>query len=168
MDAAQLRALQAPFKQHYRDHPEAARVTSLAEAELIPGAIQVSVAGSSAQAGLHSATGGDGRLRCSADMLLEALVACAGVTLQAVATAMGIVLRGGRVRAEGDWDARGTLGVSRDVPVGLTIIRLGFDLDSDATSEQLDRLLELVERYCVVAQTLRHGVEVRVERGRRS
>jgi len=114
------------------------------------------------RAGLHPATGGDGSLACSADLVLDALVACAGVTLQAVATAMGITIRSGRIHAEGTWDARGTLGVSREVPVGLTAIQLRFDLDSDASPEQLPRLLELTERYCVVAQTLRAGVAVSI------
>jgi uncharacterized OsmC-like protein len=164
MTSAELRALQAPLKNHYKEDPAAARVTSTAEASLRPGAVQVGVhAGNQVvEAGLHPATGGDGSLRCSADMVLEALVACAGVTLQAVATAMGIPVRSGRVRAEGDWDVRGTLGVSREVPVGLTAVRLYFDLDSEASPEQLGKLLELAERFCVVAQTLRAGVPVTV------
>ena len=111
-------------------------------------------------AGLHPATGGNGKLRCSADMLLEALVGCAGVTLQAVATSMGIGIRSGEVRAEGDWDARGTLGVSKEVPVGLTAVRLYLDLETDATAEQLQKLSTLVERYCIVAQSLNVGVAV--------
>jgi uncharacterized OsmC-like protein len=166
MHASDLRALQAPLKLRYRDEPAAARVTSYAEAELRPGAIRVGVRTGEAivEAGLHPATGGDGTLRCSADMLLEALAACAGVTLQAVATAMGIVVRAGRLRVEGDWDARGTLGVSRDATVGLTGVRLTVSLDSTATPEQLKKLLELTERYCVVAQTLKEGVQVEIRR----
>lgn len=161
---AELRALQAPLKARYREDPASARVTSTATARLRPGRLAVSVAAGDrdVEAGLHPSTGGDGTLRCSADMLLEALVACAGVTLEAVATAMGIPFRGGEIRAEGDWDARGTLGVSREVPVGLTAVRLYVQLDADPTPEQRQKLLELTERYCIVAQTLRHGVRVEV------
>ncbi|HXW97269.1 MAG TPA: OsmC family protein [Gemmatimonadales bacterium] len=168
MTSAELRALQLPLKTRYREDPETARVTSTAEASLPAGAIQADVraGGAVVEVGLHPATGGDGSKRCSADLLLEALVGCAGVTLQAVATAMGLTVRGGRIRAEGDWDARGTLGVSRDTPVGLTDVRLSFDIDSDATPEQSAKLMELVERYCVVAQTLKAGTRIRLLDGR--
>jgi uncharacterized OsmC-like protein len=170
MTSAELRALQAPLKNRYREDPASAQVTSQAEAALRPGAIQVGVRAGDrvVEAGLHPATGGDGSLRCSGDMLLEALVACSGVTLQAIATAMGIAIRAGRVRAEGDWDARGTLGVTREVPVGFTAVRLVFELESDASREQLAKLLELAERYCVVAQTLRAAVPVTVSLAARS
>jgi uncharacterized OsmC-like protein len=165
MLSSELRSTQGPLKLHYREDPAAAQVTSHASAELRPGRIQVGVetGGTVVEAGLHSSTGGDGTLRCSADMLLEALVACAGVTLQAVATSMGIPLRGGRIRAEGDWDARGTLGVSREVPVGFTAVRLLVALDTDATPGQIQKLLELTERFCVVGQTLTHAVPVEVQ-----
>jgi uncharacterized OsmC-like protein len=157
MDAAELRALQAPLKQRYRDTPQVARVTSRAEATLDPSAMACKVPGwhDTVTAGLHPATGGDGALACSADMLLEALVACAGVTLRAVATAMGITLRSGKVIAEGVWDARGTLGVDRAVPVGLTDISLRFEIDGDADAAKLARLIETTERYCVIYQTLK-------------
>jgi len=157
MEAAELRALQAPLKQRYRDTPDAARVTSTAEAILDPSAIACKIPGwhDTTTAGLHPATGGDGALACSADMLLEALVACAGVTLRAVATAMGITMRSGKVIAEGVWDARGTLGVDRAVPVGLTDISLRFEIDADADAAKLARLIETTERYCVIYQTLK-------------
>lgn len=162
MTPADLRALQAPLKERYRHDPASARVTSRATATLVPGTVSCDVimGGQVIRAGLHPATGGDGTLRCSGDIVLEALVACAGVTLSAVAMAMGIPIRAGTILAEGDWDARGTLGVSREVPVGLTDVRLRVELDSDATPEQRQKLLELTERYCVVAQTLAHGVRV--------
>jgi uncharacterized OsmC-like protein len=157
MDAAELRALQAPLKQRYRDTPEAALVTARAEATLDPSAIACSIPAwhHTVTAGLHPATGGDGALACSADMLLEALVACAGVTLRAVATAMGITLRSGKVIAEGTWDARGTLGIDRAMPVGLTDITLRFEIDADADAAKLARLVETTERYCVIYQTLK-------------
>jgi uncharacterized OsmC-like protein len=157
MDAAELRALQAPLKQRYRDTPEAARVTARAEATLDPSAVACSIPAwhHTVIAGLHPATGGDGALACSADMLLEALVACAGVTLRAVATAMGITLRSGKVIAEGIWDARGTLGIDRAVPVGLTDISLRFEIDAEADAAKLARLVETTERYCVIYQTLK-------------
>lgn len=162
MTPTDLRALQAPLKDRYRHDPASARVTSRATATLVPGTVScdVTMGGQVIRAGLHPATGGDGTLRCSGDIVLEALVACAGVTLSAVAMAMGIPIRAGTILAEGDWDARGTLGVSREVPVGLTDVRLRVELDSDATPEQRQKLLELTERYCVVAQTLAHGVRV--------
>ena len=159
MDAEQLRSLQAPFKARYRDQPEAALITLKASGRLGEESItcKVETGRAIAEAGLHPATGGDGLSLCSGDMLLEALVACAGVTLKAVATALAIPLRGGRVHAEGDLDFRGTLGVARDAPVGFRAIRLGFDLDTDAPADQLEKLLTLTERYCVVYQTLKGG-----------
>ena len=152
----ELRALQAPLKQRYRDDPAAAVITLRASGEATD-AITCKVATGQAlvEAGLHPATGGDGLAACSGDMLLEALVACAGVTLRAVATALGIELRRAVVSAEGDLDFRGTLGVSKEAPVGFTGIRVRFDLDTDASDEQRASLLKLTERYCVVLQTLR-------------
>jgi uncharacterized OsmC-like protein len=157
MDATELRALQAPLKQRYRDAPETARVTARAEATLDPSAVTCSIPAwhHTVTAGLHPATGGDGALACSADMLLEALVACAGVTLRAVATAMGVPLRSGKVIAEGVWDARGTLGIDRAVPVGLTDVTLRFEIDAEADAAKLARLIETTERYCVIYQTLK-------------
>lgn len=157
MNTEQLRALQAPIKQRYRDAPESARVPARAECQLDPGDVACTVPAwhGETRAGLHPATGGSGELACSADMLLEALVACAGVTLRAVSTAMGIELRGGRVVAEGHWDARGTLGIDRAVPVGLTDIALRFELDADAPADKIARLIETTERYCVILQTLK-------------
>jgi uncharacterized OsmC-like protein len=165
MNADELRALQAPIKDRYRTEPGAALVTLRASGSLSQGALtcKVETGRAIAEAGLHPASGGDGTMLCSGDMLLEALVACAGVTLQAVATALAIPLRGGTVRAEGDLDFRGTLGVSKEVPVGFTAIRLAFELDSDASKEQLDTLLKLTERYCVVAQTVRAPTPVSIE-----
>jgi len=158
VDREQLRAVQAPLKQRYRDQPAAALVTLEARATLGEGiSCSIQTGRAIAEAGLHPASGGDGSLLCSGDMLLEALVACAGVTMRAVSTALGISLRSGSVRAEGDLDFRGTLGVERDAPVGFTTIRLAFDLESDADAEQLATLLELTERYCVVYQTLANG-----------
>ena len=159
MDADALRALQAPLKQQYRDEPEAAVLTLVAEGEINDAGIACKVATGRAlvTAGLHPATGGSGLEACSGDMLLEALVACAGVTLKAVATAIGVEIRSAHVRAEGDLDFRGTLGVDREAPVGFSEIRLTFELASDAPQEQLDQLLKLTERYCVVLQTLRSG-----------
>jgi uncharacterized OsmC-like protein len=157
MESDQLRALQGPLKERYRQDPSAALVTLRAEARLdAPGvSCRVETGRATVEAGLHPATGGSGLQACSGDMLLEALAACAGVTLRAVATALDIPIQGGMVRAEGDLDFRGTLGVAKDVPVGFGAIRVRFDLESDATSEQLDTLLRLTERYCVVLQTLR-------------
>jgi uncharacterized OsmC-like protein len=158
VDRDQLRAVQAPLKQHYRDQPAAALVTLEASATLGEGiSCSVRAGRAIAEAGLHPASGGDGSLLCSGDMLLEALVACAGVTMRAVATSLGISLTSGSVGAEGDLDFRGTLGVERDAPVGFTAIRVAFDLESDADDEQLATLLELTERYCVVYQTLANG-----------
>ncbi len=157
MNGDELRALQAPLKARYREDPDAARFTLKAEGVLGPGDLTCKVRTrlGPANAGLHPATGGDGSFACSGDMLLESLVACAGVTLCAVATAMNIPLRGGEVTAEGDLDFRGTLGLSRDVPVGFKAIRLHFRLDSDANQEQIANLLKLTERYCVILQTLK-------------
>jgi uncharacterized OsmC-like protein len=155
MDSDQLRALQAPLKQRYREQPESAMVTLSATGELGEGvSCSVETGRALAEAGLHPATGGDGSLLCSGDMLLEALVACAGVTLRAVSTSLGLSVPAGRVRAEGDLDFRGTLGVDRDAPVGFSAIRLSFELETDADEEQLATLQRLTERYCVVYQTL--------------
>jgi uncharacterized OsmC-like protein len=156
MRAEDLKALQAPLKARYKESAEAALVTLKAESVLGEGvACKVATGKGLVEAGLHPATGGDGSLACSGDMLLEALSACAGVTLKAVATAIGVELRGGSVRAEGDLDFRGTLGVTREAPVGFKSIRLEFALDTDADAEKLQSLLKLTERYCVVLQTLR-------------
>src|SRR5437762_2097037 len=165
MNADELRALQAPLKAQYRERPETALITLRAEGrvgENITCKIETGLA--RVEAGLHPATGGDGLSACSADMLLEALVGCAGVTLRAVATALGIPLRGATIQAEGDLDFRGTLGVSKDVPVGFQQIRLKFDLDTDANEEQLATLLRLTERYCVVYQTLAHPARIDITR----
>ena len=155
MNADKLRSLQAPLKNRYRQNPESARITLRAEGQL-GNAVTCKIETGKAlvEAGLHPATGGDGSSACSADMLLEALVGCAGVTLNAVATALAIPLRGATVRAEGDLDFRGTLGISKDVPVGFERIRVEFELNTDATKEQVSALLRLTERYCVVYQTL--------------
>lgn len=156
MDATTLRATQAPLKERYRQEPASALVTLRATGTLDEGGIacKVETGRALASAGLHPATGGSGLELCSGDMLLEALAACAGVTLKAVATALGLKLRSGRVTAEGDLDFRGTLGVDRDAPVGFRAIRLRFDIDADATEEQAASLLKLTERYCVVLQTI--------------
>ena len=155
MKAEELRNLQAPLKQRYRETPSDAVITLSARGNLDAGiACSVETGKALVQAGLHPATGGDGLMACSGDMLLQALVACAGVTLRAVATALDIPIRGGHVVADGDLDFRGTLGVDKAAPVGFADIRLRFDLDTDASSEQLEDLLKLTERYCVVYQTL--------------
>jgi uncharacterized OsmC-like protein len=155
MDRAQLQSLQAPLKEQYRTEPDAALVTLSATGDLDEGiSCSVKTSRAIAQAGLHPATGGDGSLLCSGDMLLEALVACAGVTLRAVATSLGIPVAAGRVLVEGDLDFRGTLAVDRDAPVGFRAIRLAFELETDADEEQLATLKKLTERYCVVYQTL--------------
>jgi uncharacterized OsmC-like protein len=152
----ELRSLQAPIKERYRECPESALVTLRAEGRIGEGVTcNVETGKALVAAGLHPATGGDGLSACSGDMLLEALVACAGVTLNAVATALNIQLRDAKIRAEGDLDFRGTLGVSKEVPVGFQHIRLFFELDTDAAEEQLATLLRLTERYCVVYQTLK-------------
>jgi uncharacterized OsmC-like protein len=156
MEAEELRALQAPLKHQYRNDPGKAVVTLRASGSLGAGvSCRVETGRALVEAGLHPATGGSGLQACSGDMLLEALAACAGVTLRAVATALEIPVRGGTVEVEGDLDFRGTLGVSKEVPVGFQTIRLRLNLDSDATAEQLDTLRKLTERYCVVLQTLR-------------
>jgi uncharacterized OsmC-like protein len=164
MNAEELRAVQAPLKQQYRDTPDAARVPARAEARLDADGIACTVPSwdGETKAGLHPATGGSGELACSADMLLEAVVACAGVTLRAVATASGVTIRGGRVIAEGSWDARGTLGIDRSVPVGLTDIALRFEIDSDAEPAKLERMIQTTERYCVILQTLRNPPRITV------
>jgi len=157
MDAEQLKAVQAPLKARYRAEPESALITLRARARAGEGiSCKVETGRALVEAGLHPATGGDGSLVCSGDMLLEALVACAGVTLRAVATATGIGLRDAQVAAEGDLDFRGTLGVSKDTPVGFRSIRLRFELDTDASAEERATLVRLTERYCVVLQTLLH------------
>ncbi|MFN8449960.1 MAG: OsmC family protein [Anaerolineae bacterium] len=161
MNSDELRAMQAPLKERYREEPGAALVTLKAQSRIDEGiSCKVETGRALAQAGLHPATGGDGSLVCSGDMLLEALVACAGVTLRAVATALSIDLRDAVIRAEGDLDFRGTLGVSKEVPVGFQNIRLYFDLDTDASEEQVAALKKLTERYCVVYQTLRQPPEI--------
>ena len=161
MDGDALRELQAPLKERYRDDAEAALVTLAAEGELGEGvSCSLATGGALAEAGLHPAAGGDGSLLCSGDMLLEALAACAGVTLRAVATSLGIAVAGGSVRAEGDLDFRGTLAVDRDAPVGFRAIRLSFDLRTAADEEELATLLKLTERYCVVLQTLASAPEL--------
>src|SRR3979409_261997 len=169
MDAAELRATQAPIKDRYKTDPKAAMITLKAKGSIDNEGIacKVETGRALAVAGLHPATGGSGLELCSGDMLLEALVACAGVTLKAVATALEIPLKSGTVSAEGDLDFRGTLGVAKDAPVGFAQIRLRFDIDSDAPQEKLDQLLKLTERYCVVYQTLRSGppIEVTLQRG---
>jgi uncharacterized OsmC-like protein len=164
MDAATLRALQAPLKERYKADPEAACITLRARGTLDDAhiACKVETGRALAVAGLHPATGGSGLELCSGDMLLEALVACAGVTLKAVATAIGVPLKSGEVAAEGDLDFRGTLGVAKDAAVGFKQIRLRFELDTDAAQEQLDQLLKLTERYCVVYQTITSGPPVEI------
>ena len=161
MKTEELRAIQAPLKEHYKTDPQAAVITLVAQARLGEDVTcNVQTARALTAAGLHPATGGSGLHACSGDMLLEALVACAGVTLSAVGTAIGVVIRSGEVRAEGDLDFRGTLGVAKDAPVGFQRIRVVFDLTTDATPDQLDTLLRLTERYCVVYQTLRQSPEM--------
>ena len=163
MNANELKAVQAPLKERYREQPEAALITLKAQGRIGEGVTcNVETGKKLVQAGLHPATGGNGMSACSGDMLLEALVACAGVTLGAVATALEIPLRGGTVRAEGDLDFRGTLAVAKDAPVGFRTIRLHFDLDTTATQEQIATLLRLTERYCVVYQTLRQPAHLEV------
>ncbi|HXP29761.1 MAG TPA: OsmC family protein [Stellaceae bacterium] len=164
MDAAELRALQAPIKERYKTDPKAAIITLKAKGTLDDTSIacKVETGRALAIAGLHPLAGGSGLQLCSGDMLLEALVACAGVTLKTVAAALDVQLRSGAVSAEGDLDARGALGVAKDAPVGFTHIRLRFDLDTDAPQEKLDQLLKLTERYCVVYQTIRNGLPVEI------
>ncbi len=164
MNAAQLKEMQAPLKAKYIQEPEAARINLKASASLSAEglACRVETGKAMVEAGLHPATGGSGMQACSGDMLLEALVACAGVTLKAVATAIGVELKGGTVHAEGVLDFRGTLGVSKEAPVGFGNIKLSFDLETDATEEQLATLLRLTERYCVIFQTLNKPPELEV------
>ncbi len=165
MNAEELRSVQAPLKEHYREVPESALITLRARGRLGEGlSCKIETGKALVVAGLHPATGGSGLSACSGDMLLEALVACAGVTLTAVATALGIELRDASLQAEGDLDFRGTLGLSKEVPVGFQKIRLLFTLDTDASEEQLATLLRLTERYCVVFQTLAHSPELAVTR----
>lgn len=165
MDSDELRGIQAPLKERYREDPEQAIVVLEATGDLSGEGVSCSVNTGRAlvEAGLHPATGGDGLSVCSGDMLLEALVACAGVTLRAVATSLGITVRSGSVRAQGDLDFRGTLGVDRDAPVGFRSIRTTFLLDADADEDALATLSKLTERYCVVHQTLSGGVELSME-----
>ncbi len=163
MNADELRALQAPLKQEYREHPDAALVTLKAEGRIGDDvSCSIDTGRALVKAGLHPATGGTGLLTCSGDMLLQALVACAGVTLSAVATALGIEVRDAHLTAEGDLDFRGTLGVDKATPVGFRSIRLAIEVDSPAGREEIDQLIRLTERYCVVYQTLRNGAEVSV------
>ncbi len=165
MTADELRALQTPIKDRYRKHPETALIMFRAEGRIGEGiTCTIETGKTPVQVGLHPATGGDGLSACSAEMLLEALVGCAGVTMRAVATALGIQLRNATVRAEGELDFRGTLGVSKDAPVGFQQIRLHFDLDTDATEEQIAMLLRLTERYCVVFQTLSRPAKIDIAR----
>ena len=164
MKTEQLKALQAPLKERYRQEPAAALITLRASGRAGEGiACRLDTGKALVEAGLHPATGGDGSQACSGDMLLEALVACAGVTLRAVATGIGVNLRDARITAEGDLDFRGTLGVAKDAPVGFRALRLRFELDTDATGEQRETLIRLTERYCVVLQTLRGAPPVAVE-----
>ena len=169
MDAQALRAMQAPIKDRYKADPQAAVITLKARGTLDDAniACKVETGRALAVAGLHPATGGSGLELCSGDMLLEALVACAGVTLKAVSTALDVALRSAAVAAEGDLDFRGTLGVAKDAPVGFRTIRLTFTVDTDAPQEKLDQVLKLTERYCVVYQTIRNGppVEISLARG---
>ena len=163
MDADALKALQAPLKDKYREAPQAAVVTLKAEGRIGEGVTcSVQTGKALIEAGLHPATGGSGMSACSDDMLLEALVACAGVTLNAVATALGLAVRDARIRAEGDLDFRGTLGVAKDAPVGFRDIRLAFEIDGDLSEEQRATLMKLTERYCVVYQTLRNPPPIAV------
>jgi uncharacterized OsmC-like protein len=163
MNREELQAVQAPLKERYRSEPEAGLITLKAEGQIGRGlTCSIQTGKALAEAGLHPASGGTGAFACSGDMLLEALVACAGVTLGAVATSIGMDLRGGTIRAEGDLDFRGTLGVSKEALVGFRAIRLAFDLDTDATAEQVATLCRLTERYCVVYQTLRQPPPIAV------
>jgi uncharacterized OsmC-like protein len=164
MNAEQLRALQAPLKERYRQDPASALLTLEARGRLDIDALtcRIETGKGRVEAGLHPATGGDGAAACSGDMLLEALAGCAGVTLTAVATALGIKINGGTVNVEGDLDFRGTLGTAKDAPVGFKNIRLHFDLDTDASREQLATLFKLTERYCVVFQTLKNGPNIEI------
>ena len=167
MDSAELKKLQTPLKDKYRDDPESAILTLRAKGKTGDEvSCKVDTGRAMVEAGLHPYTGGTGMLACSGDLLLEALVACAGVTLSAVATSIGIEVKSCEIKAEGDLDFRGTLGVSKEAPVGFKTIRLLFDIKSDANEEQVDKLISLTERYCVVYQTIKTGVEVHVSRNR--
>jgi uncharacterized OsmC-like protein len=162
MDVNELRALQTPLKERYKQNPESASISARAEG-FIKGedvSCQIHSHSGDIEAGLHPATGGDGSQACSADMLMEALVACAGVTLKAVATAMRLPLKHAKVIADGKWDARGTLGVDRTAPVGLTEVKLTFEIDSSAESKKIEKLVQLTERYCVIFQTLAHPPKI--------
>jgi uncharacterized OsmC-like protein len=164
MNSAELKSIQAPLKEKYREQPQSALITLKAEGKIGEGiSCKVATGRAIIEAGLHPATGGTGMLACSGDMLLEALVACAGVTLQAVATAIGVEIKSGTLKAEGDLDFKGTLGVSKEAPVGFKAIRLEFILDTDATDEQMASIKKLTERYCVVYQTLSGGVAVETQ-----
>lgn len=164
MNATELKILQTPLKEKYREQPESAVITLKAHGKIGEGiSCKVETGRAIVEAGLHPATGGTGMLACSGDMLLEALVACAGVTLQAVSTAIGVEIRSGTVKAEGDLDFKGTLGVSKEAPVGFKTIRLDIDLHTDATDEQMASIKKLTERYCVVYQTLTSGVPVETQ-----
>jgi uncharacterized OsmC-like protein len=167
MNAEELRALQAPLKQLYRDDPAAALIPAHAEAVLSLDDVACTVRSwhGDTIAGLHKSAGGSGELACSADMLLEALVACAGVTLRAVATAFGVTIRSGRIFADGVWDVRGTLAIDRAAPVGLTEVTLRFEIDSDADAARLERMIQTTERYCVILQTLKNPPKVLVVAG---
>jgi uncharacterized OsmC-like protein len=161
MKSEELKIIQAPLKEKYREQPESATITLKASGKIGEGiSCKIETGRALVEAGLHKATGGSGMLACSGDLLLEALVACAGVTLQAIATAIGVEITKGTVNAEGDLDFRGTLGVAKDVPVGFISIRLSFNLETNATDEQMQSLAKLTERYCVVYQTLTKGVQV--------
>jgi uncharacterized OsmC-like protein len=165
MKSEELRSLQAPLKEKYRELPEAAIIILKAEGRIGEGnTCKIETGKAMVEAGLHTATGGTGLAVCLGDMLLEALVACAGVTLNAVATAIGVNLRDGIVHAEGEIDFRGTLGVSKEVPVGFQSIRLHFELESDTSEEQLTKLIQITERYCVVYQTLQHSPQIDITR----
>jgi uncharacterized OsmC-like protein len=164
MNVDELKNLQAPIKEKYREHPDSAIITLKAQGNIGDGiSCKVDTGRAFVEAGLHPATGGTGMLACSGDMLLEALVACAGVTMKAVATAIGVEIKNGTVKVEGDLDFKGTLGVSKEVPVGFKNIRLKFELESNASEEQMASLKKLTERYCVVYQTLMKGVNVETE-----
>jgi uncharacterized OsmC-like protein len=164
MNATDLKKLQAPLKEKYREQPQSAIITLKAQGKIGEGiSCKVETGRAMMEAGLHPATGGTGMLACSGDMLLEALVACAGVTLQAVTTAIGVEIKGGTITAEGNLDFKGTLGVSKEVPVGFKNIRLQIDLDTNATDEQMASIKKLTERYCVVYQTLTKGVEIKTK-----
>jgi uncharacterized OsmC-like protein len=164
MNSIELKNLQAPLKEKYKTQPESAMITLKAQGKIGEGiSCNIETSRQLIEAGLHPATGGTGLLACSGDLLLEALVACAGVTLQAVATSIGVEIKDGNIKAEGDLDFRGTLGVSKDVPVGFKSIRLVFNIETNATPEQIESIKKLTERYCVVYQTLTNGVKIETQ-----